>query len=281
LTERIFIFGELWCSSTELRQFGDGNIMGLRLKFVVTILLLSAAAGCAPKPVIEPPTVFAPPPPPPPPRPLPPAGAATMMMIPVVGPDGVRQTPNRGISQDEAIWHLRSAINVAALNCQGPTWNVIADNYNSYIKLHKKRLTTASRTVDKEYKVRYPNENGLRVRDTKMTDLYNYFSLPTVKQEYCEAALFKSQELLTIPSNTLPEYSFGALREIDGIFVRFFDAYAMYESALAEWNQKYGPPPPPPPVYVAQPVIAPVSSPPIGQVQPAVGTPARASPGGR
>ena len=225
--------------------------MASRLNMVGIIVSIGAVAACTPKPLPIPP------PPPvvivpvlPPARPLPPAGAATTMTVPVVGIDGVRATPNRGLSRDEAIWHLRAALNVAALNCQGPVWNVIADNYNRYITVHKTRLRTASKTVDGEYKVRYPNENGLRVRDTKMTDLYNYFSLPTIKQEYCDAALSKSTEILAIPSVALPEYSIGALSDIDGIFIRFFDAYAKYEVALADWNQKYAPLP----VFAADPL---------------------------
>ena len=216
--------------------------MASRLNMVGIIVSIGAVAACTPKPLPIPP------PPPvvivpvlPPARPLPPAGAATTMTVPVVGIDGVRATPNRGLSRDEAIWHFRAAINVAALNCQGPVWKVIADNYNRYITVHKIRLRTASKTVDGEYRVRFPNENGLRVRDTKMTDLYNYFSLPTIKQEYCDMALAKSAEALIIPSAALPEYSFGALNDIDGIFIRFFDAYAQYEVALADWNQKYAP----------------------------------------
>ncbi len=217
--------------------------MGSRLNLVGMVVIFSVVGACAPKPVpIPPPPRIVIAPALPPAKPLPPAGAAATMMVPMLGLDGVRVTPNRGISRDESIWHFRSAINVAALNCQGPVWNAVADNYNRFIIVHKTRLRTASKIVDAEYRVRYPTENGLRVRDTKMTDLYNYFSLPTIKQEYCDAALAKSTEVLAIPSTALPEYSIGALGDIDGIFIRFFDAYARYEVALADWNQKYAPP---------------------------------------
>jgi hypothetical protein len=230
-------------------RVGELVIMGSRLNLVGVVFVFGALAACAPKPAPIPPPPRVVVAPTPPARPLPPAGAATTMLVPTLGIDGIRKTPNRGISRDESIWHFRSAINVAALNCQGPVWNTIADNYNRYITVHKTRLKTASKTVDGEYKLRYPAENGLRVRDTKMTDLYNYFSLPTVKQEYCDAALAKSTEVLAIPSAALPEYSIGALGDIDGIFIRFFDAYARYEVALADWNQKYAPKP----AFVADP----------------------------
>lgn len=174
--------------------------------------------------------------------PLPPGGASLAMTIPPVGVDGIRLTPNRFLSSDEYIWHFRSAINVAALNCQGPVWGQIATEYNKFIIVHKKRLSMASKTVDREYKARFPGQNGLRVRDTRMTDLYNYFALPPVKAEYCDASLRKITEVNLIQSAALPDYSNGALAELDGIFIRFFDAYVQYERDLADWNMRYAPP---------------------------------------
>jgi hypothetical protein len=173
--------------------------------------------------------------------PLPPAGASATMRIPLLGPDGVRATPNRGLSPDETIWNLRSAINVAALNCRGPIWDELTANYNKLIGVHKVKLAAATKAVDKEYTVRYPGQNALRVRDTKSTDLYNYFALPPIKQEFCDTSLAKTRELLVLPTASLQQYSIGALADIDGIFIRFFDAYAQYERDLADWNQRYAP----------------------------------------
>jgi hypothetical protein len=211
---------------------------------LIPVLAATALSGCAtkapPPPIIRPVVVV---PPPPPPRPRPPGGAAITMQIPAFGIDGVRETPNRILSADESIWHFRSAINVAALTCGGPVWDPIATNYNAYIKLHKTRLTKASRSVDKEYKARYPGQNGLRVRDAKMTDLYNYFALPPVKQQFCDTALAKSAEVNLLPPGALPEYSVGALKDIDAIYLRFFDQFVQYQRDVAAWDQRYAPRP--------------------------------------
>ncbi len=174
------------------------------------------------------------------------------MVMPPFGIDGVRITPNRGLTTEENIWHLRSALNVAALNCQGVIWGEIAQNYNQYLKLHKTRLAKANKAVDAEYVKRYPGQNGLRVRDTQTTDLYNYFALPPVRAEFCNKALAKSRELLALQSAALPEYSFGALNEVDATFLNFYNAYAQYQVDLANWNARYGPPP--------APVAAPLTS---------------------
>lgn len=214
------------------------------------VFAVAVVSSCAPvpKPVViappPPPPVVAPPPPPPPVMPRPPSGAATTMKIPSVGPDGVRMTPNRGLSRDEQIWHFRSALNVAALNCQGPVWGQIATQYNKFILTHKVQLSKSSKAVDREYIARFPGQNGLRVRDTKLTDLYNYFALPPIRSEYCDAALRKVTEVNMVPLAALPEYAIGGLSDLDGIFIRFFDAYAQYELDLADWNMKYAPAPP-------------------------------------
>lgn len=222
---------------------------------IAGLTLLAAACAPAPKPVVVVPKPVAPPPAPViPPMPLPPGGAAVTMKVPPLGTDGVRATPNRTLSREENIWHLRSGLNVAALNCQGPVWGEIAQNYNRYLQVHKSRLAQSNKSVDSEYVKRFPGQNGLRVRDTRMTDLYNYFALPPVRAEFCDKSLAKSREIVALPSSALPEYSFGALADLDAVFINFFNAFEQYKVDIVEWNARYGPRP------VAQ-AYAPVSVP--------------------
>ena len=214
------------------------------VKNLAALILVTTAAACAPPPVkVAPATVQLPAPPTLPAMPLPPGGAALAMTIPPVGLDGIRVTPNRGLSRDEQIWHFRSALNVAALNCQGPVWGQIATEYNKFIVIHKALLSKTSKSVDREYVKRYPRQNGLRIRDTRMTDLYNYFALPPVRAQYCDMALRKLQEVNQVPKEALPEYAMGSLADIDNVFVNFYDAYAKYERDFADWNMRYAPKP--------------------------------------
>ena len=211
---------------------------------LVALILVTAVAACAPPPVkVAPPAIQLPPPPPPslPAMPLPPGGTALSMTIPPVGLDGIRVTPNRGLSRDEQIWHFRAALNVAALNCQGPVWGQIATEYNKFIVIHKVLLSKTSKSVDREYVKRYPKQNGMRIRDTRMTDLYNYFALPPVRGQYCDMALRKLQEANQVPKAALPEYAMGSLADIDNVFVNFYEAYVKYERDLADWKKKYAP----------------------------------------
>ncbi len=224
---------------------------------LAAIILVGAVAACAPSPVKGLPLSAAPALTPA--MPLPPGGAAVSMTIPPIGLDGVRVTPNRGLSRDEQIWHFRSALNVAALNCQGPVWGQIANEYNKFIVIHKVLLSKTSKAVDREYVKRYPKQNGLRIRDTKLTDLYNYFALPPVRAQYCDMSLRKLTEANQVPKEALAEYAMGGLTDIDTLFVNFYDAYVKYQGDLADWNMKYAPKPvyAPPNNIMAPPVTAP------------------------
>lgn len=256
--------------------------MRMGVKNLAAIIMITAVAACAPPPVkVAPPPIIVPPPPPPPPSmPYPPGGAALSMTIPPLAFDGIRTTPNRLLTPDENIWHLRSAFNVAALNCQGPVWGQIATEYNKYIIVHKTRLNQVGKAIDRAYVARYPGQNGLRVRDSAMTDLYNYFALPPVKAEFCDTSLRRLVEGNAVPSATLTDFSLGALAEVDGVFIRFFDAYVQYERSLAEWNMKYAPRPVAQPVFVPnaqiqpQPAVVPATQP-----APPIMTPTAAKPG--
>lgn len=220
-----------------MRKLGRGS-------WIVGLTLLAAACAPAPKPIVVAPKPVAPPPAPViPPMPLPPGGAAVTMKVPAFGADGVRITPNRNLTREEYIWHLRSGLNVAALNCQGPVWGEIAQNYNRYLQVHKARLAQTNKAVDAEYVKRFPRQNALRVRDTHSTDLYNYFALPPVRAEFCDKSLAKSREIIAIPSTALPEYSFGALADLDAVFINFYNAFEKYKVDIAEWNARYGPQP--------------------------------------
>jgi hypothetical protein len=231
-------------------------------KNLALVFVIGSVAACGPKPppapipVPPPAPVIIAPPPPPPAMPLPPGGAAASTKLPAYGVDGVRTTPNRNLSRDEAIWNFRAAINVAALNCQGPVWGVIAQNYNRMIVLHKVQLSKTNIAVDNEYRKRFPGQNALRVRDGRTTELYNFFALPPVREEYCNTALRKSEEVLALPLTAFPEYAIGALGDVDGIYLRFYDAYAQYERDLADWNARYGPKPTP----VAAPAPGPITT---------------------
>lgn len=203
-------------------------------KLALGILLLASACSA---PVKQLPPII---PSPVPPMPVPPSGAAVGMYIPPTEASGERPTPNRGLGIDESIWHFRSAYNVAALNCMSPAHRHLADDYNRFIAAQRTRLTEANKAVDAEFIRRYPGTNGLRVRDTHMTDIYNYFALPPVTSGFCDLMLKKAVEAQSVSDAQLGEFSKTALGEIDDLFIDFYDAYERYQRRLADWKALYG-----------------------------------------
>lgn len=196
-----------------------------------------ALAGCS--------TPAPPPPPPPPvvtipPRPSPPLGAAPNLTIPPLGPTGARTTVNSNLSTAQIVWNLRSAFNVAALNCLDPEFAPILPGYTSFLETHKKALSTVNKDLDKSFRENFGAKIYIRERETYQTQVYNYFALPPVQPSFCNAALQVSNELLTVPAGQLETYAIGGLDKVDTPFREFFNSYDQYRADLQAWEARYG-----------------------------------------
>jgi hypothetical protein len=203
----------------------------------VLAVTLAALAGCAKPP---PP----PPPPPPvvviPPMPSPPMGAQAEMTIPPVAEDGQRHTVNYGISTSQAVWNLRSAYNVAALNCIEPEYAPILDGYKRFLKTYDKSLHKASLEIDRSFQSQHKGRAAIVARETYQTQVYNFFSLPPVDAGFCRAAMELSTELMTVEPSQFEGYSYQGLAKLEAPFKEFFAAYEQYRADLAAWQSRYG-----------------------------------------
>ncbi|WP_230483308.1 hypothetical protein [Sphingomonas sp. Leaf21] len=187
-------------------------------------------AGCAARETakVAPPPVMIPAPQPQYAKaPLPP-GATPGMRIPVRLPDGNYDTPNRSLTSAATIWHLRSALNVAALACRGPDEGQIVTRYNTMLTVQ--RITLAA--AEKRYSAEYQSQGGdWRDRyDDAMTRLYNFFSITPVRKTFCAAA---DQVLSDISGGAVDGFEGGAARHLDQLnapFVAFFRAYDAWRS---------------------------------------------------
>lgn len=224
--------------------------MGSQSRNFATIGMVVAAAAalaaCGPKSAPPPPPPPPPLPPPPviyiPPRPLPPLGAAAGFVVPVVGVDGTRKTINSGISPAQTVWNLRSAYNVAALNCQKPQHVDILIGYKKFIVSHKTGLASANRSVDSEFKKRY-GTSYIRPREAYMTQVYNYYAFPPTITNFCDAATLMARESLTVKPADLAAFAKRNLAQFDTVFVGFYGAYEQYQSDATAWDAHYAPKP--------------------------------------
>lgn len=241
---------------------------------------LALVAGCS-TPKKEPPT-------PPPPlvrtiKPLPPMGAVDGMSIPEVDASGKYLTPNRGVTANTALWHVRMALNVAALSCHGVN-EPARLQYNQILHVHEAVLREANAAVDRNYTAAY-GSGGLQARELLNTVVYNFFALPPVTKSFCPVAIEVGAKILAMPSSQLLAYAPEALTALEKPFQEFYDAYADYLRRLAEWQSRFGgtvtvvvsptplPPPPLPPKEIGASFVPPPSSIPMPRPQEGSGQP--------
>ena len=224
---------------------------------LASVTALALVAGCStpeapprlPRPVL--PTI----------KPLRRTGAVVASGIPEVGDDGKYLTPNRGVTANTALWHVRMALNVAALSCHGVN-EPARIQYNRILHVHEAALREANAAVDRNYLAAY-GTGGLRARELLNTVVYNFFALPPVTKSFCPVAIDVGAKILAMPSSQLLAYAPEALTALEKPFQDFYAAYADYLRRLAEWQSRFGgtvtvvvsptplPPPPTPPKEVA------------------------------
>lgn len=233
-----------------VQMFRFSRLSGPAIVTGGTVAVLTVAlASCAPKVVPPPP----PPPPPPkvviiPPKPMPPNGASNNLAFPAADANGLRESVNRNISPSQMLWNLRSAYNVAALNCNEPKHANILVRYRAFLKNHARTLTAANKKVDEEFRKKY----GARFtapREQYMTAVYNHFALPPTLPHFCDAVLAVSEDGDAVKSADLEAFAVRSLPNIEVVFDDFYRRYEQYRIDLAAWQAQYGQP-------VAQPASA-------------------------
>lgn len=206
----------------------------------LSLLLVAGAAEAKKKKDLPPP----PPPPPPqtwvfvPWKPTPPNNASPNFVTPPVGADGLRVSVNRNISAAQATWNLRSAYNVAALNCLDPKHAQIVVNYRAFLRTHAKALRAANLKVDSEWRGKY-GAGFIRARETYMTEVYNRFAMPPTLASFCDAALAMSLSAKTVKVGQLGNFAAVTLPTLEIVFDDFYKRYDQYKADLAAWDAKW------------------------------------------
>ncbi|MHA6770168.1 hypothetical protein [Sphingobium ummariense] len=228
-----------------------------RLPARLSLAAVIAVAACTTPPPPPPPT----PPPPVVPTimPTPPDGAAPDMDLPDKAADGTYLTPNRGMQGQQALWHVRMALNVAALSCHGQGEQALIQ-YNRMLKIHVIPLKQANDAIEALYQGRYTS-NFLEARERLNTTVYNFFALPPVQPAFCAQSVAVLTIINGMTAQQLLAYAPQALHDLEKPFQDFYEAYADYLRRLEEWRRRFGatvtllgpdpnqsePAPPPPP----------------------------------
>lgn len=209
--------------------------------------LALAISGCAtpPAPVKPPPVVATLPPPP-----TMPAGGYIGMKSAPKRADGRYITPNLDNTDQAAVWHLRNALNVAALGCDQAGGGVI-EPYNAWIN-------TRAAVIDRYYQA-YIKEwqttgwgDWQRVYDDNQTRIYNFYAQPAMRKAFCAIAREEVAQVGQVADADLPAFARASLLRLDRPFTEF---YAAYDA----WRDYYQPvvKAPPAPQTTAIPVVVP------------------------
>ena len=197
----------------------------------VALLAALLLAGCASRPAV---VAVAPPPVVRTAMPVAPAGVAATFQLPARTAGGW-WTPNTGVSQAAAVWHLRAGLNVAALGCRDAAEPTRVAAYNALLARHGTGFTAALRTLSAEARAASGND-WQDAQDDAMTRLYNFWAQPFAAAELCAAADAVLAEAALLPPADLPAFAPAALARLEAPFTAFYDRYAGYQAALAAWR---------------------------------------------
>jgi hypothetical protein len=163
------------------------------------------------------------------------------MTLPARGPDGRRLTVNSNLTDDQLVWNLRSAWNVAALNCLAPEYEPILQGYRAFLTGNVRGLKAVNDRIEKTYTSRFKvRRDAIVARDGYTTQVYNFFAEPAARAGFCRAALDMANRALAAPPKNPLAF---AQANFDGLLVpfeQFFNEYEAYQRASAEWDAKWG-----------------------------------------
>jgi hypothetical protein len=175
-----------------------------------------------------------------PPRPQLPAYLGAIVPPPV-GTDGQYQTINHGIDAQQAMWHVRAALNVAAIGCRGTDGGAaIVATYNAMLTSQRAALDAANKSVEASFRARFGKTGWQSAHDAYMTRLYNFFAAPAAKPAFCAAAAPLATQAATTPPAQFAAFTATALPQLEAPFIEVFRQIDGYHSALAAWDARYG-----------------------------------------
>jgi hypothetical protein len=169
-----------------------------RILPITTLVTLAACASQAPAPRVTapPPAVAARPP-------------APVALSPI----------HSSVSEAERVWHVRAALNVAALSCTSQKGPGIARNYNLVLARHARALSESYSVKTTRYQ-QAAGKGWQRAMDQEMTRLYNHWAWPPAQQQFCDAADGIARRAASLPPAEFNSYAPGALAELDAPIAR-------------------------------------------------------------
>lgn len=185
------------------------------------IAALAALSGCANGPgTVEPQPIVR--------KPVPPYGYSPALNVPQPGADGRYATINSGIGGPEALWHVRAALNVAALGCRKDP--AISKSYNQFLTQRKTLLASAYESEARRL--------GTAALDQHSTRLYNFFAQPGGQRDFCRAAAKEATQIAAVAPAGLDAHASAAVDRLETPFLDFYRSANRYRKDLAAYEAR-------------------------------------------
>lgn len=101
-------------------------------------------------------------------------------------------------AEANAVWNIRAALNIAALQCQFLPFLATVRTYNDILRQHSEELNQARLTMLEHFK-RYDGAKYQSSFDQYTTRTYNSFSTIDAQLPFCEEAGVVGREVLSLP----------------------------------------------------------------------------------
>ncbi|WP_294323276.1 hypothetical protein [uncultured Sphingomonas sp.] len=120
------------------------------------------------------------------------------------------------------LWNLRSALNVAALQCQFEPTMLTLSNYNALLFNHADELKASYAALDKYFdRTTGSLKAGQTALDQFGTRVYSGFSTVSAQLGFCQAANEIGQEALFVPRGYLGEFAELRMRKLRNSLVAY------------------------------------------------------------
>lgn len=171
-----------------------------------------------------------------PPTPI--KGVAATYRTPMRDAKGMYVTPNRELSAAETTWHLRVALNVAALGCRDADERSTVAAYNALLAARRAQLAAASTAMERVYQVKHAAK-WRAAHDDAMTRLYNFFAQTPAHDEFCAEAKAVLAQAATAGAEDLPTVAAAALPRLEAPFLAFYARFDAYQEEYAGWQARH------------------------------------------
>ncbi|MGI4878259.1 MAG: hypothetical protein ACRYG4_12335 [Janthinobacterium lividum] len=104
--------------------------------------------------------------------------------------------------QANAVWSVRAALNIAALQCQFSGFLATVRNYNDVLRQHSDELDRARATMVAHFR-RYDGAQAQNSFDRYTTQTYNSYSTLDAQYSFCERAAVAGRAALTLRKGEL------------------------------------------------------------------------------